>query len=358
MVDFVAKPIAKPLIPWGGTTSEAAIRQHSANDSTPEYVDEMDGKRPKDRERIEDIFAGMRSSTSDMAPVTGKGSISGKVTVFRMRSMFCFVAVNDAVENMADDNRIIRVNFKEADNKEVYLQNLQKIKKLLSAKNCNGIRSYTWDNLLKIIKLGERLELIIQIVTSENARFAAGESILLAANIIVWEGLEEELSNLFLTEYVENFYKPQTLEEKRDETEEMIIKILDHTTFVETTTRGKILMSYRELLGEMKRYLDEKAREKEGEIILSSSETIGMGIYRDYKRIVEHAGVSVHRPTRELAIVQNHEEIKKVLGLGAGYHRQIERHKNVVLKKESTSIDGTTKRCTIIKGFLNLEEEE
>jgi len=358
VVDFAAKPIAQPLIPWGGTTSEAAIRQHSANDSTPEYIDEMDGKRPKDKERIDDIFAGMRSSTSDMAPVTGKGSISGKVTVFRMRSMFCFVAVSDAIENDADDNRIIRVNFKLGDNKEIYFENLQKIRKLLSVENCNGIRSFTWDNLPKIIKLGERLELIIQIVTGENARFAAGESILLAAYIIVWEGFKEELSNLFLTEYVTDFYDSQTIEEPRDETEEMIVKILDHTTLVDILGGGKISMSYRELLSEMKRYLDQKLDNKEGRILLNAHETIGQGFYRDYKRIVEQAGVSVHGPTRELAIVQNHEEIKKILSLGAGYHRQLERHKNVVLKKESTSIDGTTKRCTIISGFLDFKGDE
>jgi len=48
----------------------------------------------------------------------------------------------------------------------------------------------------------------------------------------------------------------------------------------------------------------------------------------------------------------------KKLGLGYGYHRQLERHKNMIFKKKSTVIDGTTKRCTIIKGFLDLKEDE
>ena len=116
-------------------------------------------------------------------------------------------------------------------------------------------------------------------------------------------------------------------------------------------------MSYRELLGEMKRYLVDKKRYEE-EKIKPDDETIGLGVYKDYKRIVEHAGLSVHQKLRELAIVQNHEEIKKILGLGAGYHRQLERHKNIVEKKKNTVIDGTTKRCTIISGFLDLEGEE
>jgi len=175
--------------------------------------------------------------------------------------------------------------------------------------------------------------------------------------LVVWQNQTDELDNPFLSNYVKEFYSGQTQEDSRDETEEMIIKILDHTTLVETVTKNKILMSYRELLGEMKLYLDQKAGIKIGDIKTESA-VIGPTVYKEYKRIVEHAGLSVHRPTRELAIVQNHEEIKKVLGIGAGYHRQFERHKNIVLKKENTNIDGTTKRCTIISGFLDLKEDD
>jgi len=99
----------------------------------------------------------------------------------------------------------------------------------------------------------------------------------------------------------------------------------------------------------MKRFLDNT---------IDAKGKIEKHVYKDYKRIAEHAGLSVHRPTKELAIVQNHKEIKKMIGLGNGYHLQLERHPNVKLKKANTNIDGTTKRCTIISGFLDLEEED
>lgn len=355
VVDNVAKAISGPCISWGGETSEAAIRQFSANDSTQEYIDEMDGASQKDRDRIDGILSLMRSSTSDNSPVTGKGSVSGKVSIFRMKSMFCFVAVNDAVSNAANDNRMVRVNFKKQNNFEAYVKNMAKIKALLTKENCNGIRAFTWRNLKKIIAIGERLELIIQITTKQDARFAAGESILLAVNLVVWENQTEELSEEFLTNYVKDFYQNQTQEEKRDEVTEMIDKLLNETVLFGP---DRIRLSFRFMLIEMKRFLDYKNGTKEEISSMVLTDTIiGYETYREYKKTVEQYGLSVHIKSRELAIAQNHKEIKRVINLGSGYQRQLERHLNVILKRFNILIDHGAKTCTVISGFINFEGE-
>jgi len=353
LIDHLVRKISLSLAVNGGSTTEAAIRQYCGTDSGSTIVDEAESKSMRDRERVEGQFSLMRASTTDDSPKTLKGSSSGVATPFEMRQMFGFVAVQASIDNVADDNRIIRINLKQTNNYLLYVESLEKLKKLLTVKNCNGIRAFTWNNLKKIIKLSERLEFIIQNATGQSARYASGESILLAANIIVWENQTDELDNSFLFDYVKYFYTDQTQEDSRDETEEMIINILDHTVLVDIKSQGKISMSFRELLRDMKQYLDIKSG-----IFLTGIDAIGMGMYRDYKRITENSGLSVHRKTRELAIANNHKEIKKILSLGAGYHRQLERHKNMILKKENTNIDGTTKRCTIIKGFLDLKNED
>lgn len=358
LITYIIKKISQSLIVNGASTTEAAIRQYVGMDSGSTIVEEAESKTPRDRERVEGQFALLRASTSDDSPKTLKGSVSGVATPFEMRQMFGFVAVNASVDNVADDNRIIRINLKQSNNYLQYVESLEEIKKLLTIKNCEGIRSFTWKHLKNIIALSERLEFVIQNETNQSPRYAAGESILLAANLIVWKNRTDELDNPFLFEYVKEFYTGQTQEDSRDETEEMIVKILDHTTLVETVTKNKILMSYRELLGEMKRYLDQKFDEKEYRLRLDAPQTIPMPVYKEYKRIVEHAGLSVHQKERELAIADGHEEIKKVLSLGHGYHLQLQRHKNVISKSRGVHFDGTTKKCTIISGFLDLKEEE
>ena len=353
VVDNVCKPIASPIMPWGGETSEAAIRQYSANDSTPEYIDEMDGDNKKDRDRIDSIFTLMRSSTTDNSPVTGKGSISGKVSIFRMKSMFCFVAVNDAIANSANDNRIVRINFKKQENFKQFVEDLQEVKKLLTKENCNGIRAFTWRNLKKIIALGERLELIIQIVTKQDARFAAGESILLATNLIVWENQVQELSDEDLTSYVKEFYKNQTQEAKRDEVEEMINRLLDETVLF---GRDRDRLSMRFILVKMKRFLDWKFERGESlSTLTTDARIIDYGTYKEYKKTVEQFGLSAHVKTRELAIAQNHHEVMRILNIAKGYQRQLERHKNLRLEKQAITIDSGTKICTVLGGFLEYE---
>jgi len=258
LIDNIVRKISLSLAVNGGSTTEAAIRQYCGTDSGSTIVDEAESKSMRDRERVEGQFSLMRASTTDDSPKTLKGSVSGVATPFEMRQMFGFVAVNASVDNVADDNRIIRINLKQTNNYLLYVESLEKIKKLLTIKNCEGIRAFTWSNLKKIITLSERLEFIIQNATGQSPRYAAGESILLAANLVAWENQTDGLDNPFLHEYIKNFYSGQTQEDSRDETEEMIVKILDHTTLVEVYSQGKISMSFRELLYEMKKYLDEK----------------------------------------------------------------------------------------------------
>lgn len=359
------RKISLSLTVNGGSTTEAAIRQYCGTDSGSTIVDEAESKNHRDRDRIEGIFSLMRASTTDDSPKTIKGSKNGNATVFEMRQMFGFVAINASVDNVADDNRIIRINLKQ-NNKPGYHKNRKKIELLLNYKNCEGIRSFTWKNLTKIIALSERLSSIIQDSTGQDQRFADGESILLAANMIVWEDHRGDESDEFLKEYVTLFYRDQTQEAKRDETEEMINRLLDETVIVGDERKK---FSFRFLLKEMRQYLTENEEIKiakknkrlykeDGITPVRDEPRLTKQVYYDYKRVVEQHGLSAHKITKELAIANNHHEIMKILGIGHGYNRQLERHKNTVFKNHSVNIDSTTKRATVIAGFLEYDTQE
>ena len=202
--------------------------------------------------------------------------------------------------------------------------------------------------------MGERLEIIIQEVTKQDARFAAGESILLATNLIVWENQTDNISDEDLTKYIRNFYSTQTQEEKRDEITEMINRLLDETTI---TGEKKERKSFREMLVEMKKFLDWKFSENEQEdFIVLNGAVINDYEYREYKSTVEHYGLTIHLKSRELAIAQNHHEIMKILQVGKGYQRQLERHKEAIVVKHNINIDSGTKTCTVVGGFLNYQQ--
>ena len=354
IIDKIIRPISKPLAVNGASTTEAGIRQYNGNDSGGIIVDEAERRKKNDKERIENIFALMRASTTDDSPLTLKGSAGGSAMSFSMRSMFGFVAIDASVDDVADDNRIVRINFKKSDNFKEYLKNIAMIDDLLTVENCNGIRAFTWDRLPDIIKLAKRLELIIQDVTKQDSRFAAGESILLAANFIVWENLPDGLPDEDLSEYVAGFYKGQKFNEKRDETTEMIERLLDETVLI---GEKRETHSFRSILIEMKKFLDEEAAIKTGEWenVPKKSGIIDYATFHLFKKSIEHFGVTVHKKTRELFIAQNHNRIMRILEIGKGYHHQIERHDGVIDKQKTAVIDKATKRGTILKGFLGYE---
>lgn len=359
IIRIVYNVISHAFYVSGIKSTASGIVQDAGGDSVNFSIDEAEGKGQKHIERIEDIFSIVRGSTEEGAPKTLMGSATGKSVKYEMKSMFSFGAVNASIGNVADDNRIIKVNIKKQDNFESFVVTMGKIKKLLTKEVCNGIRAFTWRNLKKIIALSERLELIIQIVTKQDARFAAGESILLATNLIVWENQTDNIPDEDLTNYVKEFYSTQTQEEKRDEITEMINRLLDETVFF---GQEKDRLSMRFMLVEMKKFLDlkDKLGEALSTMILDDKNIyIQYDTYRAYKKTVEQYGMTVFPSERELAIAQNHHEIMKILQVGKGYQRQLERHKNMIMAKHNINLDAGAKTCTVVGGFLeyNLEEE-
>jgi 5S rRNA maturation endonuclease (ribonuclease M5) len=355
ILDHVVRPISAATAASGTSTTEAGIRQYCGLDSNGISIDEAEKKSKKDKERMEGIFSLMRGSTTDDAPKSLKGSISGVASSFSMKSMFCFAAIDPTVDDTANDNRIIRINFKRVDNFATFTDNLKRINTLLSSDNCRGIRAYTWNNLQRIISAGEKLELIIQKVTGQDARFAAGESILLSCYMNVWEGLDGD-SEEFLTEFVREFYRGQEQEERRDETNELIQRLLDETVLA---GEPKESFSFRELLVGIKKYYDKEHADTTGDFrcIDPNQEIISPTKLEHYRKIVEQNGLAVHRKTRELFIVQNHHAVMRIIEMGKGYHRQLERHKKVVERKASAIVDRSTKRGVIIGGMLEYNQE-
>lgn len=351
VLDNVSRPISAATAASGTSTTEAGIRQYCGIDSNGVSIDEAEKKKQKDKERMDGIFSLMRGSTTDDAPRSFKGTLSGYASTFQMRSMFLFAAIDPTVDDTANDNRIIRVNFRRVNNFSDFTENLKRIKELLTRENCRGIRAFTWKNLSKIIDVGARLEHIIQKITGQDARFSAGESILLACNLVVWDGFESDVSDDFLIEYVSVFYRGQTHEDRRDETQEMIDRLLDETVRIDESHEKH---SLREMLTEMKLFIDrEFLRENQayGNIDLTR-DVIDYGRFELYRKVVEQHGLTIHKKSRELFIAQNHHVIMRILEVGKGYHRQIERHKNVIERSITCGMDKTTKRGVVIGNIL------
>lgn len=351
IIDKIVFPISSATRVGGTASTEAGIRQYFGLNSNAILIDEFDAKKRKDKDRLEDILSLMRGATTDDSPMIYKGTIGGSAMNFRINAMFLFGAISAAIDNNADDNRIIKVNFKRPTNRDTYRKDIARIGELLTQINCEGIRSFTWNHLREIIDLGNRLEIIIQKVTGQDSRFAAGESILLSANLIVWQNKTHSLSDDFLIEFVTGFYADHEQEQKREETLEMVDRILDETLILNAESRE--IRSYRYVLTEMKRYLDWVA-DGEQYVHDANRRPITISEYNNYKNQIELCGLTVQQKTRELAIVQNHHNIKKILDMGTGYHRQLQRiqgaQKNVAVR-----VDGRGRSCTVVPLMLEYE---
>ncbi|MEJ2043676.1 MAG: hypothetical protein P8X74_03735 [Reinekea sp.] len=354
IVEQIVNPIANPEFFEGNETTEPGIRESLGIDSYPVVIDEADPNKEKgknDFERFYRIISAIKTATTDNSPKTAKGTGGKGAMVYRMRSMFFLAAINASFSNIAEDNRIIRINLEPRSNAEKYAEGTKRLAQLLTFQNCQGIRSYTWNHINQIVETAEHLEHIIQKEARASARYAAGESIILSSFMHTYEDWNpgQLLNDDFLTEYIGQFYFGQQRDEERDESDEIIGRLLDELV-VDDLSKGK--RSLRDMLTKMKIYLDSEA----GDFPPVNVDRPKMDIFNAYKRTVEQHGVTIHPTARELFIRQNHYKIMQIIDIGKGYHRQLLRHANLIMVKDQKTttcrIDGATQRGVVIGGQL------
>jgi len=94
------------------TTTEAGIRQGIRNNAFPVLFDEAENKKQFSQERMGKLIELMRQASSQTGSVILKGSPSGQVKEYRIRSSFCLASILAKIEDKADESRICVLHIK------------------------------------------------------------------------------------------------------------------------------------------------------------------------------------------------------------------------------------------------------
>jgi len=95
-----------------GDTTSAGVRQSVRCDARPVVMDESEPNNPKNSSQMAGLLQLMRQASSDTDAVTLRGSPSGRVQSFHIRSPFCFGSIQSALERGADIDRVTVVRLK------------------------------------------------------------------------------------------------------------------------------------------------------------------------------------------------------------------------------------------------------
>lgn len=110
--NFVNQLMGNTALFAQGNSTEAGIRQSLKSDALPVVFDEGESNNIKEAERMQNVLALIRQSSSDSAAKTLKGTAGGKSMSFHIRSMFCLASIQAAINHQADLERITKLELK------------------------------------------------------------------------------------------------------------------------------------------------------------------------------------------------------------------------------------------------------
>jgi hypothetical protein len=348
LVDKVIKPLSVCM--WfNGDTTPAAIKGKTNKDSYPIFIDEAEGEEGKKKMGIDnrtELFKIMRISSSDDSPDTGKGTKDGGYRSSKMINMFGFNAIDPTIENVADENRIFRVNMVKSTNRKNWKTLEKKIDTNLTEENCKSLRAFTWSRLKDIFKMADRITDLIMDINNKGYRSCYAEGLLCGAYIVVWSG-NENPTDKKLKEFLDDFYKLQPPEETRHDAEEIVNRLLDEVIEVihEDRKREKITI------------LEGLKRIHEGVIVSEDSDKVTHDEIRETKLAIGRRGIRILE-SGEIAICNRHHQIGQIINKGIGYNKLFKRHKGFVEASRSVTFPDKSRRCTIIKGIIKTKEDE
>jgi hypothetical protein len=339
-------------------SSPAGVRADVLNDSCAILLEEAEANQNTDEKdkntTRNNFFSMMRASSSDDSPEGVKSNAEQQVVKYSMKNMFLFVSITPTIAEIADDNRIFKVNFtknkqSDGDENKRKWENIEgELIELLNRENCRKIRSYVWKIFPKIINDTKIIIDVMKYEFKKTSRIADGESILISAYLNVFKNIEMTRENIkaFLTKY----YLTVGVEEERNETDELIKKIFDEIIEI-AIERDRKKISIKECLDCLKNkdyetflpnlsFFD--SMEKRNFEIKRLSELAE----KEIRRILGHYGIAFQRDGM-LALSNNSDKLKRILNREDGYAKIFHRHKNFKETKNAF-INGQSPRCVII----------
>jgi len=95
-----------------GSVTEAGIRQTLRSDALPVLIDEAESNEREDQQRIQAILALARVASSESRAAIVKGSPSGEVARYSVRSMFLLSSIATGLKQGADRRRFAPLNLR------------------------------------------------------------------------------------------------------------------------------------------------------------------------------------------------------------------------------------------------------
>jgi len=315
--------VATPYYLSGGT-SEAGVRQKTGLDSLPVIIDEANIEGKKGQEMRQGLFALMQQSTSDDAPQVAKGTPNGEGALsYLMRNMFLFSAVTPATGNVEQDNRIMSVNLVPGDPSkwETISDNLAAA---VTDDVCAGIRAFTWSKMPEILAAANVMTRAI-VAMIQDSRRGYADALLFAA---FWRVFKDRIPGEDeFADWIGQVYKVKPLEDKRDETEEMLDKLLDQVTKISGDPKTELTL--REILRGIKYGVVEKQTGENRELGLSGrTETRNLEYTEldNWRTTAVNRGVMVDKKSGCLVVKANSDYISKVWDMsGRTYSKLLKR---------------------------------
>jgi putative DNA primase/helicase len=329
------------------TSSEAGIRRKISRDSKAVFFDEGGKESDKMKMNFDSILSFIRSNYSDEAPDGYKANISseGYVT-YKMSSMFGLATTDPTIENVQDENRILRVNFIKPKHTAAEWQKIEsELTEILSPENCNKIRALIWKRLKTITCLTKRIVQLARDKTNRDYRSSYGDMLLASAYMVVWcdcpEPTEEQIRSM-----LDKYYQYQQVEENRSEVQEYVDRIMDEIIEVQLEHRREKLT----VLEALSRLYYEEDPSAESSILISEKK-------RAYNETLKMYGIKI--VDHGVHFANDSHMIQKITGLSRGYNKLLVRHPGYV--KYNTPVTysgGKSKRGTLIKGLIPERDSE
>lgn len=98
-----------------GAATEAGLRQMLGRDALPVIFDEAEAKTEKAAARVQAILELARSAATESGAQISKGGSGGRGTRYVVKSAFAFASVDVALGETSDENRVVRLGLRKAD---------------------------------------------------------------------------------------------------------------------------------------------------------------------------------------------------------------------------------------------------